>query len=139
MMKKILIALSILLVMGGVVSAQPAGGTIERSEIFTVGDLDKLGKLQLTKIYIDQVQKLNLLIPYVPFNQKGEAVALTNMGIPNTKDNNAFIKKLDVSCSDHNQAIDSTMANVVPYADKPDIIKAILFIQDVIQRIELGI
>lgn len=128
-----------LLIVGIAVQAQPTGTTISTSEVFTIGDLDKLGKLQLTKIYIDQVQKLNLLIPYVPFNQKGEAVALTNMGIPNTKDNNGYVKKLDMSCSDHNEAADSTMQNIIPYADKPDIIKAILFIQNVIHVIELGI
>ena len=138
-MKKFLFTFSLLLCLGLGVQAQPAGGTVASSEVFTIGDLDKLGKLQLTKIYIDQVQKLNLLIPYVPFNQKGEAVALTNMGIPNTKDNNGYIKKFDVSCSSHNEAVDSTMQNVIPYADKPDIIKAILFIQNVIHVIELGI
>ncbi|MEM7039635.1 MAG: hypothetical protein AAF570_21860 [Bacteroidota bacterium] len=115
--------------------AQDAGS----SEHYTIGDLDKLGKLDLTKLYVDQVHKISMLLPYVPFNQKGDAVSLAGMGIPSTKDNNGFIKKLDASGGSHNEALDETLNNIIPYADKADIIKSILFLQTMIEKIETGI
>lgn len=106
---------------------------------YTVGELETLGKLELTKIYIGYVQKLNLLLPYVPFNQKGEAVSLSNMGIPNTKDNNEDIKRLDSSSGSHNEALNLTLTNILPYADKENIIEGILFLQKMVQHIEAGL
>lgn len=105
----------------------------------TLGELDKLGKLDLTKIYVEQVNKLGMLLPYIPFNQKGDAVSLSGMGIPNNKDNNDYIKILDASSGDHSERLDQTLNNIVPYADKEDIIKSILFLQSIIERIESGI
>lgn len=106
---------------------------------YTIGDLDQLGKLDLTQIYVAQVSKLNMLLPYVPFNQKGDAVSLSGMGIPNTKDNNGAIKDLDSNGGQHNEALNENLNNIIPYADKADIIKSILFLQNVIEKIEAGI
>jgi hypothetical protein len=75
----------------------------------------------------------------VPFNQKGEAVSLSNMGIPNTKDNNEDIKRLDTSGGGHNEALDLTLTNILPYADKENIIEGILFLQKMVQHIESGL
>ena len=120
------------------VNAQVPGGK-GGSEHYSVGELDKLGKLELTQIYVSQVNKLTLLLPYVPFNQKGDAVSLSGMGIPNTKDNNGAIKALDGSGGNHNETMDETLNNIIPYADKADIIKSILFLQNFIEKIEAGI
>ena len=135
-MKKLAILIPFFLVLAIGMNAQPG---LQTKQHYTVGDLDKLGKLELANIYIGQVQKLTLLIPYVPFNQKGETVSLSGMGIPSTKDNNGYIKALDASGSSHNETLDETLNNILPYSDKADIIRAILFIQDVVERIENGV
>lgn len=136
-MKRILFL--ILLVVGGVLTAQaqPGGGAADTH--YSIGDLDQLGKLDLTSIYVAQVAKLNMLLPYVPFNQKGDAVSLSGMGIPNTKDNNGAVKDLDNNAGNHNEALNDNLSNIIPYADKADIIKSILFLQNVIEKIEAGI
>lgn len=111
----------------------------ENDKHYTIGELASMGKLELTTIYIQEVQKLTLLVPYVPFNQKGEAVSLARMGVPNTKDNNDAVKLLDASGGSHNERISEALTNVIPYSDTKDIVRAILFLQDVIERIEAGI
>jgi hypothetical protein len=116
--------------------AQPGDGPTTH---FTIGVLDQMGKLELTRIYVTQCAKLNMLLPYIPFNQKGDAVSLAGMGIPDTKDNNAFIKKLDTSSGTHNETLDETLNIIIPYSDKDDIIKAILFLQSVVERVETGL
>lgn len=141
-MKKFLFLLTLLCAFGvSTASAQddgwasnPGGG-----QHYTVGDLDAMGKLDLTQIYIQEVHRLNMLLPYVPFNKNGEAISLAGLGIPDTKDNNGAVKKVDGSTGSHNEALESTMAFIVPYADKKDIIEAILFVQDIIEKIEVGL
>ena len=138
-MKKLFFIFSAIFLLGTVSFAQNAGDGGEPDGVYTYGDLDQLGNLELTSIYIKQIAKLNRLLPYAPFNQKGEAVSLTNMGIPNTKDNNTSVKKLDNSGGTHNEVLKETLDSIVPYADKEDIISAILFVQGVTQRLESGI
>lgn len=138
-MKKITLFLFITLSLFVSTYAQSGSGDNFRGPHYTVGDLDKLGKLELTKIYVEQVNKLGMLLPFVPFNQKGDAVSLSGMGIPNSKDNNDYIKVLDASSGDHSERMQQTLENIIPYADKTDIINSILFLQGVIERIELGI
>lgn len=116
--------------------AQPTEGPTTH---FTVGILEQMGKLELARIYVTQCGKLNMLLPYIPFNQKGDAVSLAGMGIPDTKDNNGFIKHLDSSSGSHNETLEQTLTIIVPYADKEDIIKSILFLQSTIERIEAGL
>ena len=118
------------------VIAQPNEGPTTH---FTIGVLDQMGKLELTRIYLTQCSKLSMLLPYIPFNQKGDAVSLSGMGIPDTKDNNEFIKKLDTSSGTHNETLDETLTIIIPYADKADIIKSILFLQGMIERVESGL
>lgn len=120
-------------------SALAQGGPGGKSDHFTLGELDGKGKLELASIYISQVNKLNLLLPYVPFNQKGDAISLSGMGIPNTKDNNGAVKDLDGSGGNYNEVLNDQLSNIIPYADKADIIKSILFLQNVIEKIEAGI
>lgn len=134
---KIFIA-TIALAMGLGICAQAQVGE-GPSNHFTIGILDQMGKLELARIYVAQCSKLNMLLPYIPFNQKGDAVSLSGMGIPDTKDNNDYIKRLDTSSGSHNESLDNTLNVIIPYADKEDIIKAILFLQGVVERIEAGL
>ena len=136
-MRKIILA--VLLIVGSVSLGYSQLPTAAANEHYTIGELDKLGKLELSRIYVAQVNKLNLLLPYVPFNQKGDAVSLAGMGIPNTKDNNGSIKDMDQIVGAHNTVMDETLNNLIPYADKIDIIKSIMFLQNVIEKIESGI
>jgi hypothetical protein len=135
-MKLFLATLALVIGLGTAAMAQPGDGPTTH---FTIGVLDQMGKLELTRIYVTQCSKLSMLLPYIPFNQKGDAVSLSGMGIPDTKDNNGFIKKLDTSSGSHNETLDETLNIIVPYADKDDIIKAILFLQSVVERIETGL
>ena len=137
-MKKVFLMMALFLgVSMGVTAQNDNNFTTDAHHTF--GSLDQLGKLELTKIYVDLVHKINMLLPYVPFNQKGDAISLSGMGIPSTKDNNGFVKKLDSSGGGHNEVLDETLNNIIPYADKADIIKSILFLQGVIEKIETGI
>lgn len=135
-MRKIFLVIALVIGTLSIGYSQVPGGAMDH---YTIGELDKLGKLELSRIYVAQVNKLNLLLPYVPFNQKGDAVSLAGMGIPNTKDNNGAIKDMDGTVGNHNQIMDETLNNLIPYADKIDIIKSILFLQNVIEKIESGI
>jgi hypothetical protein len=135
LMKAFFVTVALVFGLGISAMAQNEGPTTH----FTIGVLDQMGKLELSRIYVTQVSKLNMLLPYIPFNQKGDAVSLAGMGIPDTKDNNGFIKQLDTSSGSHNETLDQTLNIIIPYADKNDIIKSILFLQSTIEHIEAGL
>ncbi|MFN8397903.1 MAG: hypothetical protein U0176_25015 [Bacteroidia bacterium] len=137
-MKSLIATVALVIGLGASVMAQ-GGGNEGPTTHFTIGVLEQMGKLELARIYVTQCSKLNMLLPYIPFNQKGDAVSLAGMGIPDTKDNNEFIKKLDSSGGSYNETLDGTLNIIVPYADKADIIKSILFLQSTIERIESGL
>jgi hypothetical protein len=134
-MKAIIASIALVFGLSFSVMAQGEGPTTH----FTIGVLDQMGKLELARIYVTQCSKLNMLLPYIPFNQKGDAVSLAGMGIPDTKDNNGFIKQLDSSSGTYNETLDQTLNIIIPYADKADIIKSILFLQSTIEHIEAGL
>jgi hypothetical protein len=135
-MKLFLAMLALVIGLSTTAMAQPGEGPTTH---FTIGVLDQMGKLELTRIYVTQCNKLNMLLPYIPFNQKGDAVSLSGMGIPDTKDNNGFIKTLDSSSGAHNETMDEALNVIIPYADKEDIIRSILFLQGIVERIEAGL
>ena len=103
---------------------------------YAIGDLEKMDKMELTKIYISKLSRLNNIIIYVPF-LKLEPKIPSDIKIPTTKANESDMKKLASSLKDHNAALEDALGGLTPYADKKQIIDSILFLQNVINKIEL--
>ncbi|MCZ2357518.1 MAG: hypothetical protein LC115_12660 [Bacteroidia bacterium] len=103
---------------------------------YAIGDLEKMDKMELTKIYISKLSRLNNIIIYVPF-LKLEPKNPSDIKIPTTKSNESDMKKLASSLKDHNATLEDALGGLTPYADKKQIIDSILFLQNVINKIEL--
>ena len=120
----------------GMAQDAPVMNTNAATANYLVGDLEKLDKLELTKIYISKVNRLMTIVPYIPF-AKLEPKNPTDIKIPNNNANEGFMRKLESSLKDHNQQTDASLSALNPYADKKNIIESILFLQQVINKIEL--
>ncbi|MCS7073160.1 MAG: hypothetical protein NZ108_01695 [Bacteroidia bacterium] len=114
----------------------PVMNTNAATANYLVGDLEKLDKLELTKIYISKVNRLMTIVPYIPF-AKLEPKSPSDIKIPSNNANEACMRKLENSLKDHNQQLDASLSSLTPYADKKNIIESILFLQQVINKIEL--
>ncbi len=99
-------------------------------------ELDKLGKLELTNLYIERVKILTEVVPYLALNKKPAGADLDNMGIPETKSNVADLVTEVKSKESYLTNLGHTLHDVIPYADKKNIIWAILFMEDTIHKAE---
>lgn len=108
---------------------------------YTEEDLMKLGKLELTQIYMSRISALVEILPYIALHPKPGAT-LQEMGIPadpktSTGANN--IKHVENSTKNKSAYLSSvkiTLDDIIPYADKVNIVKTILFYEDVIKKTE---
>jgi len=88
-------------------------------------------KMQLTNVYLDQVTTLAFSTPYTPFTIGVTDSVNGDLDIPVSK----YIKRkreevLDMSTK-YGETMKEQLYEIVPYSDKKDMIRAILFLQDV--------
>lgn len=102
---------------------------------YTAEDLKPLGKIQLVEIYMERISVLTELLPYIALKSNPGAT-LYEMGIPETPQNVDHMVKEVKNKESYLSAVKNTLDDIIPYADKTNIIWAILFIEDTIKNIE---
>ncbi len=103
---------------------------------YTIGDLEKMDKLQLTQIYIAKLKRLNTILVYLPF-AKLEPQGPNDLKIPSNSANEKAMQSIKSSLNSYNKTLEGSLNGLVPYADKRYIIESILFFQNIINKIEL--
>ena len=88
-------------------------------------------KMQLANVYLDQVTILAFSTPYTPFTIGVSDTANGDLDIPVSK----YIKRkreevLDMSTK-YSETMKEQLYEIIPYSDKKDMIRAILFLQKV--------
>lgn len=103
----------------------------------TKQELEQMGKLDLTELYMERVSILTELIPYIALHTKPGAT-LREMGIPETKQNMDHLEKEVKNKADYMEAVEQTLDDIIPYADTKNIIWSILFFEEMIRTAEAG-
>jgi len=119
-MKKLFVLFAVIAVATSAHAQQP---------VYTDSSLSKMSKMDLTEIYLGQVEKLATAIPYAPFTLHRDSVDRANIDMPNSRYLNRKRTKVERTSTKYSDIIKDRMYEVVPYSDKKDIIAAILFIQ----------
>jgi hypothetical protein len=109
--------------------------TAKLAKVYTKEDLDVLGKIELTKIYMERIAVVTELAPYLALHTKPGAT-LQDMGIPETADNKEHLEKEVKNKEVYLASVKTTLDDIIPYADKQNIVWAILFYQEMIERID---
>ena len=89
---------------------------------------EQMSKMQLTKIYLEQVQQLALAVPYSSFTMSDTTGVIdmpTSKYLKNKRDAVAKVT------ANFNKTINVELYEVVPYADKEQIIQAIEFLENI--------
>jgi hypothetical protein len=89
-------------------------------------ELDRMEKGELLGLYIERIESLVKTLPYIAFATK-PGKTMSTYGIPNTKENR---KALEDKVEATKEFLDTTMEfqkKMLPYADKTNLIAAILF------------
>lgn len=126
-MKKVLIAIAILFA-SKVGMAQTA---------YTDSTLNTMSKLQLTKIYLDQVTTLAFSTPYTPFTIGVSDTIHGDLDIPVSRYTSKKRDKIMEMSKAYGELMEEQLYELVPYSDKKDIIRAILFLQETNNNIKV--
>jgi len=89
---------------------------------------EQMSKMQLTKIYLEQVQKLALAAPYASFTVSDTSGVIDMPTSKYLKNKRDAVTKVTTN---FNKTINVELYEVVPYADKAQIIQAIQFLENI--------
>jgi hypothetical protein len=102
-------------------------------KVYSKEELDVLGKLELTAIYQERIAIITEVLPYLALHSKPGAT-LSDMSIPQTPANISHLEKEVKNKKEYVSSVNETLVDIIPYADKQNIIWSILFFQDIILR-----
>jgi hypothetical protein len=111
---------------------------VHTPKFHTIDDLRTLKKGDLLKLYIKRIHEISSVLPYMALtNEPG--VSLSDLGIRENSDN---LKMLEEHHDVHKEAFktQSEMMNqFVAYADTEKIILSILYFEEIIKKMRIGI
>jgi hypothetical protein len=84
--------------------------------------LYQMNKVQLSKVYLEEVTKITSTLPVIPFDS-------TLADIPKSKYLSTKFKTVAEKISSYNKTLLEQYAEIIPYADKKDLINAILYLR----------
>lgn len=137
---KIIFFALVALITVGVASAQTKApqSIISRTALvkkyYSKPELETLQKGPLLELYIERIKVLVKTLPYIALVSK-PGVTLTDLGIPEDANNT---KALNTQSDSMNSFLDVTVdfqRKMVPYADKGNLITAILFYEETLKSL----
>ena len=106
------------------------------SKYHTQVELESLGKLELTELYMERVVVLSETVPYLALSFQPAGATLEDLGIPSSKSNTAHMEVEVKNKEGYITHVKETLHDITPYADKENIIWCILFLEETIHKIE---
>jgi hypothetical protein len=104
-----------------------------QDSLYTKEQLTATGKLSLTTIYLSQCNQLVTLLPQVVFN---------DYNFKNDIPSNKFVIKRRENVTDattnFNTYYSENYHDIVPYADKKELVEGILYLQSIIGKLKGG-
>ncbi|MFN3404052.1 MAG: hypothetical protein ACK40G_08150 [Cytophagaceae bacterium] len=107
------------------------------TKFHTVEELKQMGKIELTAVYMERVAVITEILPYVALHYKPGA-PLKEMGIPETPANIEHMEKEVKNKDNYLAAVKDSLDDIIPYADKTNIIWSILFFEEILKKAEDG-
>lgn len=108
------------------------------AKFHTIGELENLKKGDLIKLYKDRVKEIITVIPFISITNEAN-VRLSDVGIKEDSDHLKTLKKSTEASQESLEVLDETIDNLVPYADTEKIIWTILYYEDVIKKMRIGV
>jgi hypothetical protein len=127
-MKKILLLITFLIIKNVVIAQQA------NSLPYTESNLMGMTKLKLSEIYLQQVDVFAQAIPYAAFTLQTGSPSdslKSNLDIPQSKYLKGKRADLQKTSIGYGKVVKETLFEIIPYSDKANIIKAILYFQEI--------
>ncbi|WP_406683660.1 hypothetical protein [Seonamhaeicola sp. MEBiC1930] len=97
-------------------------------------ELDRKQKGELLVLYIERIESLVQLMPYIAFATK-PGVTMSTLGIPNSNDNRKILDEQFEATDDYLKKNEEFQKRILPYSDTDDLISAILFYEDILKSL----
>ncbi|GGX14169.1 hypothetical protein [Aquimarina muelleri] len=108
------------------------------NKFHTIDELEDLKKGDLIKLYTERINEITIILPYLALTNEA-GVKLSDIGI---KENSDHLKSLDKHHTITIKALENTkgvIAEFIPYADTEKIVWAILYFEEIIKKIRIGV
>lgn len=139
-MKKILFLTFLITIPTGGINAQ--NKTISKSIISPTAiikkfhektELDGMQKGDLVNLYIERINVISKKLPFIALTNK-RGVTINDVGIPDNTENNKILEKQHQTIRTFISETETFERTLIPFADKSDIIDAILFCENVLKE-----
>ncbi|TYA72010.1 hypothetical protein [Seonamhaeicola marinus] len=97
-------------------------------------ELDRKQKGELLVLYVERIESLVKLMPYIAFATK-PGVTLTTLGIPNDNENRKVLDAQFEATDEFLEQNEQFQKRILPYSDTDDLIAAILFYEDTLKAL----
>ncbi|GAA0717416.1 hypothetical protein GCM10009430_14330 [Aquimarina litoralis] len=104
----------------------------------TIDQLEGLKKGELVKLYIERVNEVITVLPYIALSNEAN-VSLSDIGIKENSDNLKLLKKHHETTTEAFESTSNLITEFVPYADTEKIIWSILYYEEMIKKIRIGV
>ena len=108
------------------------------TKFHTVGELDNVKKGELLKLYKERVHEVMMALPYTSLTNESN-VRLGDVGITEDSRHIKTLKKGVEDSLELLSSLDTSIDELVAYADTEKIIWSILFYEDVIKKMRMGV
>ncbi len=108
------------------------------NKFHTIDELESLKKGELVKLYVERIKEIVIVMPYLSLTNEAD-VTLEDVGI---KENSHNLKILDKHHKSTMESFNNTKGMItefIPYADTDKIIWSILYFEEVIKKIRVGV
>ena len=97
-------------------------------------ELEGLQKGQLLDLYIERIEVLVELLPYIAYATK-PGVTMSTLGIPNDKENRKSLEDQFDATDNFLKTNLEFQKSILPYSDTKDLISAVLFYEEILKSL----
>lgn len=97
-------------------------------------DLGRMQKGELLGLYIERIETLTKILPYIAFATK-PGVTMSTLGIPNDNDNRKALENQFDATKNYIDATVEFQRRILPYSDTTNLIEAILFYEEILKSL----
>lgn len=100
----------------------------------TKDELDRMQKGQLLNLYIERIETLVNLLPYIAFATK-PGVTFSTLGIPNDSNNTKALESQFEATDSYLSTNNAFQRRLLPYSDTRNLVAAILFYEETMKSL----
>lgn len=97
-------------------------------------DLERMNKGELLTLYVERIESLVKLLPYIAFATK-PGVTMTTLGIPNDNDNRKILDDQFDATDKFLETNAEFQGRILPYSDTNNLVAAILFYEETMKSL----